>query len=68
VLVADLLQTILNKAKDFNLLKLPLPLGHYIDFPILQYVDGTLIVMEACNRQLVTLKALLHSFRESTQD
>lgn len=66
VLVVDLLQSIINQAKDLNLLKLPLPLRHSSDFPIIQYADDTLIVMEACSRQLITLKALLHSFGEST--
>lgn len=66
VLVANLLQSILNRAKTLNLLKLPLPLRCSNDFPIIQYADDTLIVMEACSRQLVTLKGLLHSFGEST--
>ena len=66
VLVADLLQSILNKAKDSNLLNLPLPLRHSPDFPIIQYADDTLIVMEACSRQSITLKAIPHSFGEST--
>jgi hypothetical protein len=66
VLVVDLLQSILNKAKELNLLNLPLPLRCSNDFPIIQYADDTLIVMEACSRQLLTLKALLHSLRDST--
>jgi hypothetical protein len=66
VLVADLLQSILNKAKDLNLLKLPLPLRHTSDFPIIQYADDTLIVMEACSNQLMVLKALLQTFGDST--
>ena len=66
VLAVDLLQSILNKAKDQNLLKLPIPLRSSIDFPDIQYADDTLIIMEACGRQLWTLKALLHSFGEST--
>jgi len=66
VLVVDLLQSILNQAKELNLLNLPLPLRCSNDFPIIQYADDTLIVMEACSRQLLTLKALLHSFRDST--
>ena len=49
-----------------NLLKLPLPIRCTNDFPIVQYADDTLIIMEACSRQLMTLKALLHSFSEST--
>lgn len=66
VLVADLLQSIVNKAKDLNLLKLPIPLRCFTDFLIIQYADDTLIILEACNSQLLTLKALLHSFGEST--
>lgn len=66
VLIADLLQSILNKAKDLNLLQLPIPLRCSTDFPIIQYADDTLIIMEACSKQLLTLKALLHSFGEST--
>lgn len=65
VLVADLLQTILNRAKTLNLLNLPIPLRFSDDFPIIQYADDTLIIMEACGRQLMTLKALLHLFGES---
>lgn len=66
VLVADLLQSILNKAKDLNLLMLPLPLRHSTDFSIVQYADDILIIMEACSTQLLTLKALLQTFDDST--
>lgn len=59
VLAADLLQSILNRAKDQNRINLPIPLRRSTDFPIIQYADDTLIVMEACSRQLWTLKALL---------
>ena len=45
---------------------LPIPLRHTTDFPMIQYVDDTLVIMEACGRQLWTLKALLHTFGEST--
>ena len=33
---------------------------------IIKYADDTLLIMEACSRQLVTLRALLHTFGEST--
>jgi len=46
VLAADLLQTLLNSAKDLGLLTLPLSLHHNQDFPILQYADDTLIFMQ----------------------
>jgi hypothetical protein len=66
VLAEDLLQTLLNRAKDLNLLHLPIPLVSSTDFPILQYADDTLIFMEGCARQLVFLKSLLQTFAAST--
>lgn len=66
VLAADLLQSVINKAKQQGLLKLPNPLRYTEDFPIIQYANDTLIIMKACSRQLWTLKALLHTFGEST--
>ena len=65
VLAADLLQSIVNKAKDLGLLKLPVNVGYTNDFPILQYADDTLLIMKACPRQLFVLKALLNSFATS---
>jgi hypothetical protein len=66
VLAADFLQTLVNRAKDLGLLKLPLPIQSDNDFPILQYADDTLIVMEGDTRQLFFLKTLLQNFSEST--
>lgn len=66
VLVADLLQSIMNKVKDSGILSLPLDLHHTNDFPIVQYADDTLLIMQASARQLLTLKGLLQSFGEST--
>ena len=48
VLAADLLQSIINKAKDLVLINLPIPLQYTSDFPILQYADATLIFMQGC--------------------
>jgi hypothetical protein len=66
VLAANLLQTLLNKAKDQNLLHLPLHLSSSSDFPILHYADDTLIIMEACARQLIFLRSLLQTFASSS--
>jgi hypothetical protein len=66
VLAADLLQTLMNKAKDMNLIQLPISLACTSDFPILQYAYDTLIIMEGCPRQLFFLKSLLQSFATST--
>lgn len=56
VLAADLLQSVLNNARSQGQLKLPIPLFHSKEFPILQYVDDTLVLMEACPNQLIPSK------------
>lgn len=66
LLVADLLQSVISKSKDQGRLNLPIPLRYTSDFLVVQYADDTLVIMEACGRQLWTLKALLHTFGEST--
>jgi hypothetical protein len=66
VLAADLLQTIVNKACECGILRLPLPSNCGPDFPIIQYADDTILIMEACLRQLFFLKAMLNSFAEFT--
>jgi hypothetical protein len=48
ILAADLLQSVVNKAKDEGILNLPINVGYSSDFPILQYADDTLLIMEAC--------------------
>jgi hypothetical protein len=65
VLAADLL-SIVNKAKDMGLLRVPINVGYTTDFPIIQYADHTLLITEACPQQLFVLKALLNTFAEST--
>lgn len=56
----------MNKAKDMNLLKLPIPLQSTADFPIVQYADDTLIILEGGPKQLFFLKTLLQVFSDST--
>ena len=41
---------------------MPIPLNHSQDFPILQYADYTLIIMEAKDDLLAALKDILHLF------
>ena len=62
VLAADLLQSILNKAMRLNLITAPLQVTSCPHFPIVQYADDTLVVMQADSRQLFCLKALLNTF------
>jgi len=66
VIAADLLQSVINKARERGIFNPPVPVRYTQDFPIIQYADDTLILMEACSRQLIALRALLHSFGEST--
>jgi hypothetical protein len=66
VLASDFLQTLINKDKDMDLLKLHIPLSFTSDFPIIQYADDTLIIMEGCARQLTFLKSLLQTFATSS--
>jgi hypothetical protein len=66
VLATDLLQSIVNKTMTKGILQLPISVGYTQDFPIIQYVDDTLLIMEACPRQLLALKALLNTFASST--
>jgi hypothetical protein len=40
--------------------------GYTTYFSIIQYVDDTLLILEACPQQLYALKAILHTFAMST--
>ena len=64
VLAADLLQSIVNKAVQHGLLRLPIPTPSS-DFPVIQYADDTLIILEASATQLFFLKGVLQSFSDS---
>lgn len=65
VLAAEILQYIINGLKQKGVLKLPIPQPG-TDFPIVQYADDTLLIMQADARQLFYLKAILNSFAAST--
>lgn len=57
VLAADLLQSVINSAKDQGLLSLPINANSNQDFPMVQYADDTLLIMEACPTQLTVLNS-----------
>lgn len=65
VLAAELLQIVVNRAASLNHLKKPLPLEHE-DFPIVQYADDTLLLLQADTTQLAYLKDMLQNFATST--
>jgi hypothetical protein len=62
VLAADLLQCVVNKAHSQGLLQLPIPSHDNVGFPIIQYADGTIILLKASKKELLCLKALLETF------
>jgi hypothetical protein len=49
-----------------GLMRLPNNVGYTSYFPIIQYADDTLLIMEACPLHFFTLKAILNTFVEST--
>jgi hypothetical protein len=51
VLAADLLQTIVNSAMHKAILNMSIKEKCGSDFPIVQYADDTLLILEACPRQ-----------------
>jgi len=66
ILVADLLQTVVNKAWHSGVLKHPISDSFQDDFPIVQYADDTLLILLGDARILFNLKGLLRSFSDST--
>jgi hypothetical protein len=65
VLGGDVLQSVVNDLLHNNLLQLPIITGDP-DFAILQYVDDTLLIMQADSSQLLVLKEALDNFSRST--
>lgn len=65
MIAADLLQAIINKATGLGLLRKPIATPDE-DFPIVQYANNTLLIMEADACQLFFLKGILQSFSDST--
>lgn len=56
----------LNQAKDRGIIKLPIELNHTSDFPVVQYANDTLIIMQASATQLLALEGILQAFGSST--
>jgi hypothetical protein len=66
VMAAELLQCIINKTHHMGLIQMPIPPRGTTDFPIIQYVDDTILIMQASQRELLCLKAILETFAQST--
>ena len=65
VLAADLLQAAINDAMRKHLLHHPFKDDHDKDFPVIQYADDMLIIMQACTTQASLMKGLLTDYAES---
>jgi hypothetical protein len=65
VLGAEILQYVVNDLKEKGMLKLPIPVNQ-ADFPIVQYADDTILILEADPEQLAILKQTLLDFSIST--
>jgi hypothetical protein len=66
VLGADLLQSIINVEAPLGNLSHPLRPDFGGDFPIIQYVGDTLVILPADHSQLTHLKNVLQTFVSST--
>jgi hypothetical protein len=62
----DLLQSYVNQAFRDGRLRAPIPNRGSNDFPIVQYADDTIIVLQADNDQLMVLKEILDEFSAFT--
>jgi len=66
VLVADLLQSVLNEAMHQDLISPSIHNQACLDFPVIQYADDTILVLPADARQLSHVKNLILHYSEST--
>lgn len=60
VLVVELLQYVINA--EFINGNLSVPIPRQGNFPIIQYMDGTIIFLPACSAQFLHLKRVLQDF------
>lgn len=65
VITVDLLQYVVNEMCSRNILSLPIPTNSN-DYPVVQYVNDTLIVLHAIDDQLIAFKEMLDTFATST--
>jgi hypothetical protein len=67
VLAPEPLQCIINKSHQHGLFQIPIPSRDGTGFPIIQYVDHTIMIMKASQREQLCLKDLLESYGQSTR-
>ena len=66
VLAADLLQSMLNKAMQAEMIKTPINHNSCKDFPVIQYDDDTILIIPTEERQILHIKNLLLHFASFT--
>jgi hypothetical protein len=66
VLVADLLQSAINKAFLDGTLRARFSPYYGMDFPVIQYADDTLVIMQADQDQVLVMKHILELYAQST--
>ena len=62
VIAADLLQSAINEALDQGLINHPIPPKGNAKYPVIQYVDDTIIVLPAYLRQAAKIKQILEDY------
>jgi hypothetical protein len=65
-IAADLLQCAINKEYEIGNLHPPFPQRSENPFPIIQYADDTIIIMQGCDSQLAILKDILNKISVSS--
>jgi hypothetical protein len=65
-IAADLLQCAINKEYEIGNLNPPFPQRSENPFPIIQYADDTIIIMQGCDSQLAILKDILNKISVSS--
>lgn len=65
-IAADLLQSVINHEYQQGNLQPPFPQSFDIPFPVVQYADDTIMIMQGCEIQLLHLKEILHKFALSS--
>jgi hypothetical protein len=66
VSMAELLQVVINVACSEGVLHLPIDQPASEDFPVVQYADDTIIILQADRDQLASLHSLLDAYSQST--
>ncbi len=63
---AELLQRVMNKAFELDLISKPINENDGSGFPIIQYADDTLILLKASQKEIFCFKTILNMFAQST--